>query len=48
VAEHEHRPHRGGVKIGTAEIGLERHVVAEPLRLRIGIHMATTQASSAA
>jgi hypothetical protein len=40
MAHHEQRPGRGRAEIDTPEVSLERQVVAEPLRLLIGIHVA--------
>ena len=40
VAEHEQRLGRGAREVGVPEIGLQRGVVAEPLRLFVGVDVA--------
>ena len=40
MAEDEQRLRRDRAEIGVREVGLQRHLVAEPLRLLVGVDMA--------
>ena len=39
MTQHEHRPSGGRREIDAPEVSLERQVIAEPLRLLVGIHV---------